>query len=190
MNAASWPTRLKWTFSVCLIASIACGADPEAKQADQPKTAKADPAAKAEKPRVILGRVEYVVLQDVHLRMKARIDTGAGVSSVHAKILEFKQKEDGEHVRFQLEDAEGNKKILQRKVVGWLNIKVMGSDERSRRPIVRLDVCIGGKQIEGRVNLNDRSEFLYPMLVGRNILNTGKFLVDPGATYLQDPGCE
>ena len=146
--------------------------------------------AAAEKPRVVIGRVEWVVLQDVHLRIKARIDTGAGVSSVHAKILEIKQTPEGERVRFQVQDAQGHTKTMERPIVGWLNIKVMGREERNRRPIVRLDICIGGKKLEGRVNLNDRSNFLYPMLIGRNLLNTGKFLVDPSQLYLQEPGCE
>jgi hypothetical protein len=39
------------------------------------------------------------------------------------------------------------------------------------------------------VNLNDRSNYLYPMLVGRNLLNTGKFLVDPSKKYLEEPDC-
>lgn len=142
------------------------------------------------KPRIILGRVENVVLQDVHIKLKARIDTGAGISSLHAKIVEIKSTEDGERVRFQIEDGQGGAKTLERKVVGWANIKVMGTDKKNRRPIVRLDVCLGGKRLKGRVNLNDRGEFLYPMLIGRNLLNTGEFLVDPSRTYLQEPGCE
>jgi hypothetical protein len=178
--------RLMLAAVMSLAGLVACGAPTAPEESATP----APPAEAAAKPRIIVGRVEWVVLQDAHLRIKARIDTGAGISSVNAKILEIKQEPDGDHVRFQLQDAEGHTKILQRKVVGWANIKVMGSDEKNRRPIVRLDVCIGGKQIEGRVNLNDRSNYLYPMLVGRNLLNTGKFLVDPGALYLHEPGCE
>jgi len=168
-----------------LAACFANGAPPEAEP-----PAKAQPEAAAEKPRITLGRVEWAVLQDVHLRIKARIDTGAGVSSVHAKILEIRETPEGERVRFQVQDAAGKTKTLERPIVGWVNIKVMGSDKRNRRPIVRLDVCLGGKKLEGRVNLNDRSKYLYPMLIGRNLLNTGKFLVDPSALYLQEPGCE
>jgi hypothetical protein len=192
MKASNWPKRLVLFGAVCLVGFVAIGAAPDAKNVAPPKkaTTKAKAAAKPEKPRVIIGRVENVVLEDVHLQMKARIDTGAGVSSVHAKILEIIQADDGEHVRFQLEDAEGNKQTLERPIVGWLNIKVMGSEERNRRPTVKLDVCIGGKKLKGRVNLNDRSSFIYPMLVGRNLLNMGKFLVDPSATFLQKPGCE
>jgi hypothetical protein len=173
--------------SLLFLAAVTAGGAPiESQPADAQKPAE----AKEDKPRVIIGRVEWVVLQDVHLRMKARIDTGAGVSSLHAKILEIKQTPEGERVRFQVQDAKGATKTMERPIVDWLNIKVMGSDERSRRPVVRLDICLGGKKLEGRVNLNDRSSYLYPMLIGRNLLKTGKFLVDPGAIYLQDPGCE
>lgn len=148
-------------------------------------------AAKPAKPRIILGRIEYIVLQDVHIKLKARIDTGAGLSSLHVKILEITKTPEGqERIRFQIADGQGGHKTLSRKIVDWANIKVMGSEERNRRPIVRLDVCIGGKQIEGRVTLSDREGFLYPMLIGRNLLNTGKFLVDPSAKYRREPGCE
>lgn len=153
-------------------------------------TAADKPAAAPAQPRTILGRIEYAVVRDVHLKLKARIDTGAGVSSLNAKILRVKKSADGERVRFQIDDGQGHVKTLERDVVGWAQIKVMGTDEKNRRPIVKLSVCVGGKRLKGRVNLTNRSEFLYPLLIGRNLLNTGKFLVDPSATYLQEPGCK
>lgn len=147
-------------------------------------------AAETAKPRPIVGRIEFVVVRDVGLRLKARIDTGAGVSSIHAKILEIKKTPDGDRVKFQITDAEGITKTLDRDVVGWSQIKVMGTDQKNRRPIVKLHICLGKKKLYGRVNLNDRSNFLYPMLVGRNLLNTGKFLVDPSTKYLEEPDCD
>src|SRR3972149_1259102 len=133
-------------------------------------------AAEPEKPRTVIGRVENVVLQDVHVKLKARIDTGAGGSSIDAQAIEATQ------------NAQSGTNPPRRKVVGWSNIKVMGTDRMNRRPIVKLDVCLGGKKLEGRVNLTDRGAFLYPVLIGRNLLITGKFLVDPGATDRQEPG--
>lgn len=181
--------------SLSLLAAVTVDGAPSetrqlAKDASNAKTETIEQAPKEAQPRITIGRVEWVVLQDVHLRIKARIDTGAGVSSLNAKILEIKQTPEGERVRFQVQDAKGMKKTLERPVVDWLNIKVMGSNERSRRPVVRIDVCLGGKKLEGRVNLNDRSSYLYPMLIGRNLLKTGKFLVDPSGLYLREPGCE
>lgn len=174
---------------ICLIACSAIAAEITPAP-PEPNAAASDTEQPAKKPRVILGRVENVVLRDFGVKLKARIDTGAGVSSVHAKILEIKKTDKGERVRFEIEDGDGGTKKLWRDVVGWANIKVMNSDDRSRRPIVRLSICLGGKKLKGRMNLNDRGEFLYPMLIGRNLLNTGKFLVDPSRKFLVDPGCE
>jgi len=173
---------LRWTFRVLILATIAmCAAD---------SVPAAEKATKSAKPRPIVGRIEFVVVRDVGLRLKARIDTGAGVSSVDAKILEIKQTPDGERVKFQLTDAEGVTKTLERDIVGWSKIKVMGTDKKNRRPIVKLHICLGKKKLYVRVNLNDRSNFLYPMLVGRNLLNTGRFLVDPSTKYLKEPVCD
>ena len=146
--------------------------------------------AESEKPRPVIGRIEFVVVRDVGLRLKARIDTGAGVSSINAKILEIKKTPNGERVKFQLADAKGVTKTLQRNVIGWSQIKVIGTDQKNRRPIVTLRICLGGKKLKGRVNLADRSAYLYPVLIGRNLLNTGKFLVDPSQKYLKEPDCD
>ncbi|MEX2093266.1 MAG: RimK/LysX family protein [Pirellulales bacterium] len=179
MNTIPWVQRFVLLVLLCLNVHTTSGAPPASEK-----------AAATEKPRIIIGRVEFVVLRDVHVKLRARIDTGAGISSVHAKILEIKQAPDGERVRFQIEDGQGGAKTLERKIVGWANIKVMGTDQKNRRPIVKLHICLGGKRLYGRVNLNDRGSFLYPMLVGRNLLNTGKFLVDPSQKDLKEPGCE
>lgn len=173
----------------CLVAFGALAAETAPAPA-KPKAAAGAKKKPADKLRVILGRVEYVVLREFGVKLKARIDTGAGISSLHAKILEIQKTDGVERVHFEIKDGDGSTKQLWREVVGWANIKVMNSDERSRRPIVQLSICLGGRKLKGRVNLNDRGEFLYPMLIGRNLLNTGKFLVDPSQKYLRDPGCE
>ncbi|MGH8478531.1 MAG: ATP-dependent zinc protease family protein [Gammaproteobacteria bacterium] len=139
----------------------------------------------------ILGRVEYVVMEDVRMKLKARMDTGAAVSSIDAKIVEIKPAGDGsgEKAVFQIKDDEGTIKAIERTVVEWAKIKGKGTQEAVRRPVVRLDFCLGGKRLEGRINLADRSRYLYPVLIGRNILKTGEFLIDPRKKFMQKPGC-
>ncbi len=150
--------------------------------------AKVAPAAEAV---AIIGRVEYVVMQDFGIKLKARIDTGAGVSSIDAKILQITPVAGGsaERVVFEIRDDAGNAKSIERKIVEWAEIKGKGTTKSSRRPVVILDFCLGGKRLEGRINLADRSGFLYPVLIGRNILKTGGFLIDPSKTFMRPPGC-
>jgi len=149
-------------------------------------------AGKRSKNSVVLGRVEYVVMEDVRIKLKARIDTGAGVSSIDAKIIEIKPASNGsgEKVVFQIKDDDGTIKTLERTIEEWMEIKGKGTAKMIRRPVVRLDFCLGGKRLEGRINLADRSEFLYPVLIGRNIIKTGDFLIDPRKKFMEKPGCK
>ncbi|MGH8488487.1 MAG: ATP-dependent zinc protease family protein [Gammaproteobacteria bacterium] len=137
-----------------------------------------------------MGRVEYVVMEDVRMKLKARIDTGAGISSIDAKIVEIKPAAggSGEKVVFQIKDDEGKIETIERTIVDWAEIKSRGK-RAERRPVVRLDFCLGGKRLEGRINLADRSMFVYPVLIGRNLLETGDFLVDPRKKFTEKPGC-
>ncbi|MBY0354362.1 MAG: RimK/LysX family protein [Rickettsiales bacterium] len=144
------------------------------------------------KPRPVVGWVEKVMLEDVSITLKARMDTGAGLSSVDAEIVQLipsEGKGKPERTIFQVKDEHGETKTLERDIVKWINIKKKGADGFIRRPVVRMDFCLGGKKIEGRVNLAERSGFLYPLLIGRNILKTGDFLIDPTRTFTHKPGC-
>jgi hypothetical protein len=144
------------------------------------------------KGRPVVGWVEKVKLEDVDLTLKARMDTGAGLSSVHATIVKVvppAAEGEKERIIFQIADDAGNTRTLEREVIDYVNIKKKGEEGFIRRPVVRLDFCLGGKQIEGRVNLADRGQFLYPLLIGRNILKTGDFLIDATRTFTHVPGC-
>jgi hypothetical protein len=149
------------------------------------------PAPAADAARRTLGRVERVYLVEPGVVMKARIDTGARSTSADAIILEFIPGEAGgrERVRFHLRDHNRENQILEREVIRWTLIKGKGTDQMIRRPVVELALCIGGKRLQGPVNLADRSGFLYPVLVGRDFLVRGRFLVDPAALHTAPPDC-
>jgi hypothetical protein len=81
-------------------------------------------------------------------------------------------------VKFQIKDDAGNTRVLEKEVVDRQRIKNKGDDGHTKRPVVKMDLCLGGKDIYGRVNLADRSNFRYQLLIGRNLLETGEFVVD------------
>ena len=140
---------------------------------------------------VVLGRVENVVLEESKLKLKARIDTGAGISSIHAENVEI-VKGAGltpDRVSFKIHDSSGRVVKLEREIVEWMRVKRKGVAGYIQRPVVVMDLCLGGKQIEARVNLANRTRFIYPLLVGRNVLKAGDFLIDPAKTFLEHPGC-
>jgi hypothetical protein len=52
-----------------------------------------------------------------------------------------------------------------------------------------MNVCIASRLLATEVSLIDRSEFNYPLLLGRNTLKSFA-LVDPGSTFLSNPECK
>lgn len=138
--------------------------------------------------REVLGRVEYIELEDYGMHFKSRIDTGAGVSSINAKILTItpaKAENKKDQITFELTDSFGRTKTITTEIVQWARIKKKGANGYIKRPVVHMDILLGGVLIEARVNLADRSGFLYPFLVGRNVIKTGGFLVDPEQVFLK-----
>ena len=139
----------------------------------------------------IIGRIENVVVDD-SFELKSRIDTGAGVSSLDATIVKIKpagDKRNKEHVVFQISSETGEVQTIEREIIKWQKIKGKENDVAARRPVVILTVCLGGQKIVGRFNLADRENFLYPVLIGRNILKSGNFLIDPSKKFTSHPRC-
>ena len=67
-------------------------------------------------------------------------------------------------------------------------IKRKGSQVQIR-PVVKLGVCLAGVYEEVEFTLTDRSNFEYPVLIGRNFL-AGKFLVDSSRSFTLPPSCD
>lgn len=135
------------------------------------------------KEKLVMGWLESVYLRPWNLRVTAKLDTGAKTSSLHADHIDHFSKEGEEWVRFTLTATEENKSIVvERPVVRTAYIKERMA-RSSRREVVKLGLCKNGRVYETEVTLVDRSNFNYPLLLGRSFLE-GIALVDAGATFL------
>jgi len=143
------------------------------------------PSNAGDKP--VAGWVEKVRIYPGNLVVEAKLDTGAQTCSLHAtKLKEFKK--NGEPwVRFEVDNKQGGKAILERKVIRTAAIKRHFAGSQ-RRPVVRLGICLGNIYRETEVNLIDRSGFQYRMLIGRSFLE-GQVVIDPGLKYQLEPQC-
>jgi len=138
-----------------------------------------DEAQAAEK--IVVGEVEDVILLPWGVKLPARIDTGASLSSLDARDLKVR---DG-FAEFNLSKKYGGMH-LRLPIVDWLTIR--SSEASEKRPIVEVEVCIGSRRVHLRVNLNDRSTVRYPLLIGRNALKE-YFLVDCMQERCSPPSC-
>lgn len=145
------------------------------------------PAAAAAADKTRIGWIERVGVSTAGLVMEAKVDTGADFSSVHADALRHFERDGRPWVEFTLRGQNGDETRLQREVLRTARIKKKDAGFQER-PVILLQLCIGGSATTAPVNLAQRGHFKYPLLLGRNLLG-GRYVVDPGEKYLAEPSC-
>jgi hypothetical protein len=117
---------------------------------------------------LVIGRVENVYLPD-KLKTKARIDTGAELTSLQAlEIVEFER--DGKPwVRFKVENGDKQNVVYEQRVKRFISIK-QAEGEPLRRPVVAMSIALGELEERVEVTLMDRSAMVYDVVIGRNFL--------------------
>lgn len=142
-----------------------------------------------------VGWVEEVALSEVGLTTKAKLDTGAKTSSIDAEIIDVrktgKATDDttGDTVLFTVQMDEGKKKTFERDVKRYVRIKKKGGGY-IRRPVIAMTFCIADRLVTEEVNLANREGFIYPVLVGRNMMAHADLVIDAGETKLTRPTCK
>ena len=136
--------------------------------------------------RKTIGWREWVALPDLGVReIKAKVDTGADNSSLHAFNLTRFEDEGRQMVRFEVHTRQRKRKPSVEcvaEVVGERMVKNPGG-RAERRPVIRTRLVVAGQEFEALVNLTTRDEMTFRMLLGRRTLRN-EFLVDPGRSYL------
>lgn len=138
-----------------------------------------------EKKRVI-GWREWVQLPDLGVsEMKAKVDTGADNSSLHAFNLERFERDGVEYVRFEIHPKQRSRKpSIRCEAPLAMEKKVKNPGGRTElRPVIRTRVVVAGEELEALVNLTSRDEMGFRMLLGRRAVRS-RFVIDPGRSYL------
>ncbi len=134
------------------------------------------------KEKVLIGRIEWVHLPDLKIKHKARIDTGAKTTSLHARNIEEVEQRGELFVRFQTLDSEGKTVEMVRKVDTTQKVSNT-SGFVTKRYVIKEKIKMGNIEREVNINLNDRSNMDYKFLVGRNLL-LGRYIVDVARSHV------
>ncbi len=146
----------------------------------------------------IYGVSEKAALPELGLKLPAKLDTGAVTASLSALNIKTFKRENQDWVRFDLAvDGTQEGETLELPVVRTSQIKRRADDvtdesapTHTSRPVIEMDVCLGGERQTIEVNLTDRTAFSYPLLIGSTALQQFQAAVDPSVKYSAgDPGC-
>ncbi|BAU72102.1 retropepsin-like aspartic peptidase RloA2 [Metapseudomonas furukawaii] len=150
------------------------------------------PALANQEP-ALYGRYEYVKLPEIGQTLKAKMDTGALTASLSARDIELFKRDGEEWVRFRLATKDADDTLYEHRLARISKIKNRADEladedeapsaEISRRPVVDLEMCLGGTRRTVEVNLTDRSSFNYPLLIGAKALKEFKAAIYAGHKF-------
>ena len=136
---------------------------------------------------VVAGYIETVTFPDYGIAIEAKLDTGADSSSLGVTGLDRFKRNGKIWYRFTLTGDDGKTATIEQQ--SNRTARIMRAEvEDTRRPIVRLKICLAGQVAETDFTLTDRSEQRTSLLVGRRFL-ASRILVDSGRTHVFPQHC-
>jgi hypothetical protein len=141
------------------------------------------------KPRqtpLVVGWREWVTLPELGgCVVKAKIDTGARTSAIHAFDIDEFERDGRWWASFELHPVQRRRTPAVRAEAPVVEHRRIRSSNGTTedRPVVRTPVVLGGRRVEIDLTLTNRDEMGFRMLLGRSALRK-RFLVDPAKSYL------
>ncbi len=133
-----------------------------------------------------IGWREWVLLPDLGLpEIKAKIDTGARTSCLHAFSVEPFIKDGKQWVRFGIhphQDDTETEVFSEAEVIDKRMISDSGG-HKEERYVIATEVELANQRWPIEITLTNRDTMLFRMLLGRTAM-TNRIIVDPGKSFL------
>jgi hypothetical protein len=135
--------------------------------------------------RLQIGWREWVQLPELQIaRIKAKIDTGARTSALHAFFVEPFREQGRQMVRFgvhPLQKRLDREIICQAPVVDYREVSDSGG-HREMRYVIATPICLGGLLLPVEMTLTNRDSMKFRLLLGRTALTD--MLIYPDRSFL------
>lgn len=133
----------------------------------------------------IIGSEEWCALPEMALpAIKARVDSGAKTSSIHAFNIHTFRRSGEMWVSFEIHPIQGNRRTLircERPVVGRRSVK-SSTGISEKRYVISTPITLGENTWDIELTLANRDSMGYRMLLGREAM-TDRLLIDPSTSF-------
>lgn len=146
--------------------------------------------AKFSENLIILGWREWAALPELKIEgIKAKIDTGARTSSLHAENIEIFEKSEKEWVKFSVDPVQNSSENRVSCCVELFEEREVKSSTGhiEMRPVIITDLHIGHRTWPIEITLTNRDSMGFRMLLGREALRN-RCLVNPEKSFLIKEG--
>lgn len=144
---------------------------------------------KSQHELLTIGWREWISLPELGLdRIKAKVDTGARSSSLHAFDIHVFERDGAQMVRFKIHPEQRSTRrtrVAEAQVLEFRQVR-SSSGHQSLRPVILTTVELLGLRWTTEITLANRDTMGFRMLLGRQALRR-RFVVDSGHSYL---GCD
>lgn len=135
-------------------------------------------------PRI--GWREWVSLPDLGLtHIKAKIDTGARTSALHAFALQPFKDGNQQKIRFDIHPLQHNTEYVETCVADVIDVRLItdSGGHSEERYVISTPIKIGNEIWPIEITLTERDTMLFRMLLGRSAIRK-RFLVNPGRSFI------
>ena len=138
-----------------------------------------------QKSPTIVGFREWISLIDLKLvALKAKIDTGAKTSSLHAFDIKHVKRGGISFVKFKVHPIQKNVDVVVSCSAPLIDRRIVtdSGGHKELRYVIHATIQIGGLKKKIELTLTNRESMKYRMLLGREALK--QFYIDPSQSYL------
>lgn len=137
--------------------------------------------------KLLIGSEEWCAFPSLGIpAIKARVDSGAKTSCVHAVNIQTFRRNGANWVSFEVHPLQDNRRVVVRceaPVVDRRTVRSSSGDSE-KRLVIKAPVQVGEHTSEIELTLTNRDSMGYRMLLGREAM-AGRMLVDPEERLLQ-----